>query len=165
MRCAIPIERLKLSSNASDELERAAVNVEVHFGDELAHQLREPLRAYRQIIVATACRMSNVSVPSEARVSPDLVRRWKDVMYAGTTASGDIDQLSIEMDDAKLALKAASRSFVKAPTFGEFLLANNLIDATRLILRRLALLLSRPGHGKIAVYATMPLAVDGPGDA
>ena len=53
-RLYIPVERLKLHSSAFEELERAAVNVEVHFGSELAEQLREPLRAYHRIAVASA---------------------------------------------------------------------------------------------------------------
>jgi hypothetical protein len=71
-RLYIPVERLKRSRNAFEELERAAVDLEVHFGSELAHHLREPLRAYHRIVVATACRMSNVGLSPEAK----LVVRW-----------------------------------------------------------------------------------------
>jgi hypothetical protein len=40
-RLYIPVERLKVRRGAFEELERAAVHVEVHFGSDLAHQLRE----------------------------------------------------------------------------------------------------------------------------
>ena len=41
-RLYIPVERLKVRRSAFEELERAAVHVEVHFGSELARHLREP---------------------------------------------------------------------------------------------------------------------------
>jgi hypothetical protein len=42
----IPLERLKHYSDSFEELERAAINAEVHFSSDVAHHLREPLRAY-----------------------------------------------------------------------------------------------------------------------
>jgi hypothetical protein len=153
----IPVERLKLHSNAFEELERAAVNVEVHFGSELAEQLREPLRAYHQIAIASACRMSNVGLPEEAKISRALVHQWEAVVHAGTTASDDVDQVSVEMDEAKWALEAALRPFVEAPTFGEFLLVQRRLQSAAHRLMRLARRWSRPGYGKIAVYAAVPV--------
>ena len=150
-RLYIPVERLNLHNNAFEELEHAAVNVEVHFGSEVAHQLREPLRAYHRILVATACRMSNVGRCAEAKVSHGLVRRWEAVVHAGTSAFDVADQLSVEMDEAKRAVEAALRPFVEAPTLGEFLLLHELRPAVRCAARLLRW--SRPGYGKIAVYA------------
>jgi hypothetical protein len=103
-------------------LERAAVNAEVHFGGELAHHLREPLRAYRRIVVSTACRMSNVGLSPEAKVSRVLVSQWEAVVHAGVTALDDTDELALEMHEAKRAIETTLRPFVEAPTFGEFLL-------------------------------------------
>lgn len=164
-RLYIPVERLKAHSNAFDELERAAVNAEVHCGSEVAEQLREPLRAYQRIAVATACRMCNVGLSAEAKVSGALVRQWEDVVYAGTTASDDTNKLSVEMDDAKWAVESALRPFVEAPTFGEFLLMKKVLQAAAHWLKRVATRLSRPGHGKIAVYAAAPLTESTSGDA
>jgi hypothetical protein len=59
--------------------------------------------------------MSNVGLSAEAKVSRALVRQWEAVVNAGTTASDDVDQLSVEMAEAKWALKAALRPFVEAP--------------------------------------------------
>src|SRR5215510_6194055 len=47
-RLYVPVERLKVRRSVFEELERAAVHVEVHFGSELARQLREPVRAYHR---------------------------------------------------------------------------------------------------------------------
>ncbi len=164
-RLYVPVERLRRHGNAFDELERAAINVEVHFGSQLAEQLREPLRAYHRIEVATACRMSNVGLSAEAKVSRALVRQWEDVVYAGTTAPNDSDPLSLEMDDAKQALEVALRPFVEAPTFGEFLLMRKLLQAAARSVRNLVIRLSRPGHGKIAVYAARQLTEPTSGEA
>lgn len=152
-RLYIPVERLKLHNSAFEELERAAVNVEVHFGSDVAHQLREPLRARHRIVVATACRISTVGLPAEAKVSRALVRRWEAVAHAGTIAPDDVDQLSLDMAEAKWAVEAALRPFVAAPTFTEFLLAHDLRSAMRRAWRW-----ARPGYGKVAIYAAIPLA-------
>ena len=48
-RLYAPLERLRHHNDAFGELERAAFNVEVHFGDQVARHLREPLRAYNRI--------------------------------------------------------------------------------------------------------------------
>lgn len=163
-RLYIPVERLKVHRNAFEELERAAVNVEVHFGSELAHHLREPLRAYHRIVVATACRISHVGLSPEARFSPALVRQRKAVVHAGVTTVNDPDQLSIDIGEARYAVETALRPFVEAPTFSEFLLVHEL----RLALRRARWLVMpwvRPGHGKIAVYAAATIEERTVGDA
>lgn len=80
-RLYIPVERLKAHRSVFEELERAAVHIEVHFGSELAHQLREPIRAYRRIVVATACRMSNVGLSPRATVSRQLARISQSVVW------------------------------------------------------------------------------------
>lgn len=164
-RLYIPVARLKLHGNAFDELERAAVNAEVHFGSEVAEQLREPLRAHHRIAVATACRMCNVGLSAEAKVSRALVRQWEDVVYAGTTASADTNQLSLEMDQARWAVESALRPFVEAPTFSEFLLVGRTLQPIAHRVRGLTTRLSRPGHGKIAVYMAVPLSDATNGDA
>lgn len=159
-RLYIPVERLKAHRNAFEELERAAVNVEVHFGSDVAHRLREPLRAYHRIAVATACRMGRVGLPAEAKVSRTLVRRWEAVAHAGTTAADEVDQLSADMGNAKWAVEGALRPFVEAPTFSEFLLVNSLRSTVHRAWRWV-----RPGHGKIAIYAVVPLAEPATDDA
>lgn len=162
-RLYIPVERLKAHKDAFAELETAAVSAEVHFGSDVAHQLREPLRAYHRIAVATACRMSNVGLSAQAKVSPALVRRWDAVVYAGARYGvdpDDVDQLSIDMDEAWRAVDDALRPYVEVPTLGEFLLLQNLQAALRRHLRRLAGLLrrrERSGYGKLAVYSSAPL--------
>lgn len=156
-RLYIPVERLKARRSAFEELDRVAVHVEVHFGAELAHQLREPVRAYHRVVVATACRMANVGLSSEAKVSPALVRQWESVVHSGTTAVDNVDQLLIEMDEAKHAVETVLRPFLMAPTFSEFLRAHKLQSAA-LGAVRLARRWVRPGHGHIAVYAAVPVA-------
>lgn len=109
--------------------------------------------------------MCNVGLSAEAKVSGALVRQWEDVVYAGTTAANGTNQLSVEMDEAKWAVESALRPFVEAPTFGEFLLMKQVLQPFAHWVRRLATRLSRPGHGKIAVYATAPLSDSTSGDA
>lgn len=161
-RLYIPVERLKSHKDTFAELERAAVSAEVHFGADVAHQLREPLRAYHRIAVATACRMSNVGLSAHAKVSPALVRRWEVVVYARARYGvdpDDVDQLSIDMDEAWLAVDAALRPYVEVPTFGEFFLLQGLQAALTRCLRRLAGVLrrrERSGYGKLAVYSICP---------
>lgn len=163
-RLYIPVERLKVHRNVFEELERAAVHGEVHFGTELARQLREPIRAYHRIVVATACRMSNVGLSPEAKVSPTLVRQWEAVVHAGATVLEDVDQLSSDMDEAKYAVETKLRPFLTAPTFGEFLRAHKLqsmaLRGVRLVRRWL-----RPNYSQIAVYAAVPVAEPSIGDS
>lgn len=152
-RLYIPVERLKSHAGAFEELERAAVNVEVHFGIGVADRLREPLRVYRSIVVATACRMGSLGLPTEAKINPELVRRWEGVAHAGKTAPDDVDQVSVDLADAKWAVEAALRPYVEAPTFSDFLLIHGLRSAIRRAVRW-----ARPGYGKIAIYAAVPLS-------
>lgn len=161
-RFYVPVERLKTHKDAFAELERAAVSAEVHFGSDLAQQLREPLRAYQRIAVATACRMSNVGLSAQAKVNPALVRRWEAVVYAGARHGvdpDDIDQLSIDMDEAGREVEAVLRPYVEAPTFSEFLSLQRLQASCRRCLGCLPTLWrrDRPCYDKLAVYASAPL--------
>jgi len=161
-RLYIPLERLKQRNDHFAGLERAAVDVDVHFGGELADQLREPLRAYQRIAVATACRMANVGLSAQAKMSPALVRQWEAVVYAGTREEptpDDADHLSADMEIARRAIEVALRPYVEAPTFGEFLSLRRLHTALRRCLGFPWWLLRRKeerGYGKIAVYAQVP---------
>jgi hypothetical protein len=155
-RLYIPIERLQRHSNAFEDLARAAVNVEVHFGTDVAEPLREPMRAHDRIAVATAFRMGNVGVPTEAKAGGALVHRWEALVYAGRTTLGDPDQTSIDMDDAKRVVEMALRPYVQVPTFREFLSVDRLWSALRRAVQ-LSNAWSRPGYGKIAVYAVAPM--------
>jgi hypothetical protein len=56
-RLFIPVEHLRQNHEAFAELERVAFAVEVHFGDHVARQVREPLKAYNHIVVSTALQM------------------------------------------------------------------------------------------------------------
>jgi hypothetical protein len=82
-----------------------------------------------------------------------LVRRWEADAHAGTVAPDDVDQLSVDMGEAKWSVETALRPFVEAPTFSEFLLAYDLRSAVRRVWRW-----ARPGYGKVAIYAAIPLA-------
>jgi hypothetical protein len=97
--------------------------------------------------------MGSVGLPTEAKVSRPLVRRWEAVAHAGTVAPDDVDQLSADMGEAKWAVETALRPFVEAPTLSEFLLVHDLQSTVRSALRW-----ARPGYGKIAIYAAVPLA-------
>ena len=90
----------------------------------------------------------------EVKVSSALVRQWEDVVHAGVTTLDGTDELSLEIDQAKRAIETTLRPVVEAPTFGEFLLMRELRLAIRGA-RRLAAPWARPGHGKLAVYATI----------
>jgi hypothetical protein len=128
-RLYVPLERLRHHNEAFGELERAAFNVEVHFGDEVARNLREPLKAYNRIAVVTSCRMSHLGLPAHGQVSPGIVHWWERVVYASGTRYGDyseggsreVDQVSIDMAKARAAVETALKPYLDAPTFGEFL--------------------------------------------
>ena len=138
-RLYTPLERLRHHNEGFGELERAAFNVEVHFGDEVARHLREPLRAYNRIAVVTSCRMGHLGLPGPSQVTPGMVRWWESVVYASGTKSGDyserssreVDQLSIDMGRAKAAVETTLRPYLDAPTFGEFLFPPELVRAIR----------------------------------
>ena len=161
----IPVERLRQHSEAFDELERAAFAVEVHFGDAIAQQVREPLRAYNRIVMATTCRMG-LSGMSGA-VYDRLRRRLEGVVYSGCGLSdfsrGDStagDQLAMQLESAKANVEIALRPYLVAPTFEEFLRVQRLLILTR---RRFARLLAiggrrhRCSHDMIPIYAQSPL--------
>jgi hypothetical protein len=138
-RLYAPLERLRHHNDAFGELERAAFNVEVHFGDQVARHLREPLRAYNRIAVVTSCRMSHAMLGAPGQVTPGMVRWWESVVYASGTKCGDyseggsreVDQLSIDMARAKAAVETTLRPYLDAPTFGEFLFSPELVRAIR----------------------------------
>jgi hypothetical protein len=156
-RMYIPVERLKFHAGAFEDLERAAVNAEIHFGIDVADRIREPLRAYDRIALATACRIGNVGLSAPAKASQALVQRWEAAVYSGTTSHDDADQLSIEMGEAKRMVEATLRPFVVPPTVREFLLVDELRAAVHRV-ATMATLWRRPGYGKIAVYAALPMA-------
>ena len=138
-RLYAPLERLRHHNDAFGDLERAAFNVEVHFGDQVARHLREPLRAYNRIAVVTSCRMSHAKLGAPGQVTPGMVRWWESVVYAAGTKCGDyseggcreVDQLSIDMARAKAAVETTLRPYLDAPTFGEFLFPPELVRAIR----------------------------------
>ena len=94
------------------------------------------------------------AIPSVAKAGSALVHRWEALVYAGSTAHGEPDQTSIEMHEAKQIVEAALRPYVQVPTFRQFLSVDRFWSAVR---RSLTTHWSRPGYGKIAVYAAVPV--------
>jgi hypothetical protein len=82
--------------------------VEVHFGDHVARQVREPLRAYNHIVVSTALQME---LGSGFRPEAEY---------------DDPDRLSDEIYKAKVAVETALRPHLEAPTLEQFLLLTEL---------------------------------------
>jgi hypothetical protein len=158
----IPVERLTQHSAAFDALEQAAFDVEVHFGDEVAHLVREPLRTYNRIVLATTCRIGLVGMSGAI---PDRLRQKLEAVAHSVNASdeaadAEADQLSDQIAKAKLELETALRPSLAAPTFGEFLHLGELLSSTRLHVAKLVPLRRQHpprGYGKIAVYAQLPL--------
>ena len=138
-RLYTPLERLRHHNEAFGQLERAAFNVEVHFGVEVARPLREPIRAYNRIAAVTSCRMSHAQLPTPGQVSPGMVRWWENVVYASGARGGDysegssreLDQVSIDMARAKAAVDTTLRPYLLAPAFGEFLFPPGLLRVIR----------------------------------
>jgi hypothetical protein len=133
-RLFIPVERLRQHREAFAELERVAFAVEVHFGDDVARQVREPLRAYNRMVVTTALQMELGSGP-EGGHKADY---------------DDPDRLSDEIYKAKVAVETALRPHLEAPTLEQFLFLTELrASAMRVIAflvslgRRLSALASR----------------------
>jgi hypothetical protein len=164
----VPVERLKQHEEAFDELERVAFAVEIHLGEAIAHQLREPLRAYNRIITATTCRMELLGM--SGAVYDRL--RWRLEAFVradgqhGDFAHGDSptgDHMVVQLESAKADVETALRPYLVAPTFDEFLRVQWLLALTR---RRLARLLAlkershRAGHDMIPVYRQSPLGSD-----
>ena len=135
-RLFIPVEHLRQNHEAFAELERVAFGVEVHFGDHVARQVREPLRAYNHIVVSTALQMELGSgFRPEGGHKADY---------------DDPDRLLDEIYKAKVAVETALRPHLKAPTLEQFLLLTELrASAMRVIAflvslaRRLSALASR----------------------
>jgi hypothetical protein len=91
----IPVERLRQHQEAFAELERVAFAVQVHFGDHVARQVREPLRAYNRIVVSTALQ---IELGSCFRQEGDHKADYDDP-----------DRLSDEIYKAKVAVETALR--------------------------------------------------------
>ena len=124
-RLFIPVERLRQHREAFAELERVAFAVEVHFGDDVARQVREPLRAYNHVVVSTALQMELGSgFRPEGGHKSDY---------------DDPDRLSDEIYNAKVAVETALRPHLEAPTLEQFLLLTELRASAR---RVIAFLLS-----------------------
>ena len=119
-RLFISVERLRQHQEAFAELERVAFAVEVHFGHHVARQVREPLRACNHIVVSTALQM-------------ELGSSCKPV--GGHKADyDDSDRLSDEICKAKVAVEAALRPHLEAPTLEQFLLLTELRASARRVI-------------------------------
>jgi hypothetical protein len=132
-RLFIPVERLRQHNEAFGELERVAFAVEVHFGNDVARPIREPLRAYNRIVVTTARRMGLSRMPRPDRASHKLLRKLDVVVYSDGKSDGrgegdydDPDQLSDEMCKAKVEVAVALRPYLEVPTLEQFLLLPEL---------------------------------------
>jgi hypothetical protein len=136
-RLFIPVERLRQHREAFAELERVSFAVEIHFGDDVARQVREPLRAYNHVVVSTALQMELGSgFRPEGGHKSDY---------------DDPDRLSDEIYNAKVAVETALRPHLEAPTLEQFLLLTELRASARRVIafllslgRRLCALSSRP---------------------
>jgi hypothetical protein len=119
-RLFIPVERLRQHREAFAELERVAFAVEVHFGDHVARQVREPLRAYNLMVVSTALQMEFGSgFRPEGGHKADY---------------DDPDRLSDEIYKAKVAVETALRPHLEAPTLEQFLLLTELRASARRVI-------------------------------
>jgi hypothetical protein len=119
-RLFIPVERLRQHREAFAELERIAFDIEVHFGTDVACQVREPLRAYNRIVVTTALQMELGS-----GFKPEGGHK---VEY------NDPDRLSDEIYKAKVAVETALRPHLEAPTLEQFLLLTELRASARRVI-------------------------------
>jgi hypothetical protein len=137
-RLLIPVERLRQHNEAFGELERVAFAVEVHFGDDVARHIREPLRAYNRIIGTTACRMGLVGMSRPERASHKLLRKLEAAVYSGDKPGGrrqadydDAGRLSDEISKAKVEVEVALRPYLEAPTLEQFFLLPELRASAR----------------------------------
>jgi hypothetical protein len=136
-RLFIPVQRLRQHREAFAELERVAFAVEVHFGDNVACQVREPLRAYNRIVLTTNLQMRlGLSCKPEGGRKADY---------------HDPDRVSDEINKAKVAVETTLRPYLEAPTLEQFLLLTDLrASAGRVFAllvslgRRLCALASKP---------------------
>jgi hypothetical protein len=150
-RLFIPVERLRQHNEAFGELERVAFAVEVHFGDDVARHVREPLRAYNRIVATTARRMTPVRMSSSEQAGYKLLRKLKAVAYSGCKLDhrgeaeyDDADRLSDEIYKAKVEVEVTLRPYLKAPTLEQFLLLPELRASARRAIARLVALGRHP---------------------
>ena len=137
-RLFIPVERLRQHHEAFAELERVAFAVEIHFGEDVARHVREPLRAYNRIIATTARRIGLVGMSSPERVNHELLRTLEPVVYSGDqpngrrpAAYGDADRLPDEVCKATVELEINLRPYLQVPTLEQFLLLPELRACAR----------------------------------
>jgi len=143
-----PIERLTQHGDVFDELERAAFAAEIHFGDVVAHYLREPLRAHNQLVIESALHKDR---------HLDVLMRWDEKR---NTLVVDADRLSERVAIARSNVEGALRSSLVVPSLREFLLATNLIATLKRRVKTITCLqrVRGAGYGKLAVYAELPPA-------
>lgn len=143
-------ECLAQHNDAFDELERAAFAVEVHFGEEIADEIRGPLRAYNRIILAASL-PDAVSGSLRQRLMGHAQNDQRIVVYAP----------SDHVAAAKANVTNALRPWLVPPTFGEFLRLREWVSSAQ---RHAAKLVrwhrGSRSCGKIAVYALSPLTND-----
>jgi len=158
-----PIERLTQHGDVFDELERAAFAAEIHFGDVVAHYLREPLRAHNQLVIESALHLSLEESQFDVQHDKDhqldvLMRRDEKL----NTLVVDADRLAARVAIARANVEGALRSALVVPTLREFLLATNLIATLRRRVRAISCLQRGrcEGYGKLAVYAELPPAAE-----
>ena len=113
----VAVERLRQHHEAFAELERVAFAVDIHFGDDVACQVRQPLRAYNRIVVMTALQMG-----LSAGCKPEGGRK---------ADHDDPDHLSDEIYEAKVAVETALRPYLVAPTLKQFLLLTEIRSSAR----------------------------------
>lgn len=143
-------EYLAQHNDAFDELERAAFAVEVHLGEEIAAEIRGPLRAYNRIILAASL-PSAVSDRLRQRLTGHAENDRRIVVYAPS------DNAALRKENVRSALQP----WLVPPSFGEFLRVRDWMSAPR---RQAAKLVrwhrGSRGYGKVAVYALSPLTND-----
>lgn len=143
-------EYLAQHSDAFDELERAAFAVEVHFGEEIADEIRGPLRAYNRIILAA-------SLPGAVseRLRQRLVGHGENDRRIVVCAPSD--HVAIRKENVKNAL----RPWLVPPSFGEFLRMHDWLSSSqRQATKFVRWHRSSRSYGKIAVYTLSPLTND-----
>jgi hypothetical protein len=86
----------------------------------VAHQVREPLRAYNRIVVSTALQME---LGSGCRPEGGHKANYDDP-----------DRLSDEIYKAKVAVETALRPHLEAPTLEQFLLLTELRASVRRVI-------------------------------
>lgn len=143
-------EYLAQHNDAFDELERAAFAVEVHFGEEIADEIRGPLRAYNRIILAA-------SLPG---AESDRLRQ-RLIGHAHNDRRIVVYAPSDHVASTKTNVTNALRPWLVPPTFGEFLRVRDWVSSAH---RQAAKLVRWPRssrrYGKVAVYALSPLTND-----